>query len=260
MMKTPFVGLGTALLLAGPGAAAEKTAPGASVPPPRRVRVPRLTGEITLDGRLDEPVWRAAARVRLELNDGSGAVRDATTVRLWYDRDALHLGWTCRDTDIQATLTARDSRFWEEEVAEFFLTPGALSDYYELQWNPLGGVFDARIHNELDAATGLSRKFTGDWSFTAAGMRHAVRVEGTVGDATDTDRGWQAEVRLPFADLGVPAPRPGAVWRGNFYRFNRGGGQPAELQAWSPTRRPSFHEPGRFGFLEFGPPAAVPAH
>ena len=249
------------MLLGAPVWSGEKPAVvrSAEVPSPKHVRLPWLSGTVTLDGRLNEPVWRAAAVVHLERNDGSGAVREATAVRLWYNDHALYLGWTCHDADIQATFTQRDSRFWEEEVVECFLTPGGLSDYYELQWNPLGGVFDATIHNELDA-DGLSQKFEGDWDFTAGGMRHAVRVDGTVSDASDIDRQWQVEVRIPFADLGGRIPQPGDTWRGNFYRFNRGRGEPAELQAWSPTRRPSFHEPSRFGFLEFGAPHVPSAH
>ncbi|HKS38635.1 MAG TPA: hypothetical protein VJW76_15690, partial [Verrucomicrobiae bacterium] len=57
---------------------------------------------------------------------------------------------------------------------------------------------------------------------------------------------------VPFADLGEPPPKPKAVWRANLYRFNRAKGQPAELLSWSPTRLPSFHQPARFGYLEFG--------
>ena len=220
---------------------------------PARVVVPRLQGNVEVDGELSDPVWRKA--VVLEpffKNDGSGRGRELTTVRLWYDDAALYIGWTCRDTDIQATFTERDSKFWEEEVVEFFVTPGkALHRYFELQWNPLGGVFDAIITNELDER-GVSKSFKGDWSFTARKMTSAVAVRGTVQNSNDRDERWQVEVRLPFADLGVPAPKPGDVWRANFYRYNRGKDEPAELLAWSPTLLPGFHQPTRFGYLEFG--------
>jgi hypothetical protein len=162
------------------------------------------------------------------------------------------LGWTCQDIDILATLTNRDSKFWDEEVVEFFVTPDALTNYFELQWNPLGGVFDAIISNKLDPITGVSKSFEGDWSFTAAGMRSAVKLVGTPNNSSDKDQFWQVEVRLPFSDLKVPAPRPGDIWRCNFYRFNRTTGMPAEALSWSPTWLPGFHEPNRFGFLKFG--------
>ena len=201
---------------------------------------------------MNEAVWTKAALLSpFVLNDGSGPEREKTAVRIWYDDSALYLGWTCTDADIQATLTARDSKFWEEEVVEFFVTAGTLDRYFELQWNPLGGVFDAIISNKMDAR-GVSTNFTGDWSFTAKGMKSAVKLKGTAGNSNDKDEMWQAEVIIPFADLGEGAPKPKAVWRANFYRFNRTKGQPPELLSWSPTLLPGFHQPARFGYLEFG--------
>ncbi len=223
-----------------------------SLPAPKRVVVPKLQGAIKVDGELSEPVWAKAAVLQPFLrNDNSGRGREHTELRVWYDDEALYLGWTCRDVDIQATFTNRDSHFWEEEVVEFFVTPKNLNRYFELQWNPLGGVFDAIIDNDLDER-GVSKKFRGDWSYTAKGMTSAVKVKGTVQNSSDKDEFWQVEVRLPFADLDLPTPKPKEVWRGNFYRFNRTKGLPEELLSWSPTHYPSFHQPSRFGYLEFG--------
>lgn len=225
----------------------------ALLPAPNRIVVPKLKGAVTIDGDLSEPVWkRAAVLSPFEKNDGSGREREATVVRIWYDDTALYLGWTCTDTDVQATFTARDSKFWEEEVVEFFVTPKDLTRYFELQWNPLGGEFDAIITNELDAR-GVSKKFSGDWNFTAKGMKSAVKLKGTAGNASDRDEFWQVEVMIPFADLGQATPKPKDVWRANFYRFNRGNGLPVDQVSWSPTRLTGFHQPSRFGMLEFGP-------
>ena len=221
-------------------------------PAPKRVVVPKLRGPLTVDGNLNEPVWNKAAMLSpFVLNDGSGPEREKTAVRIWYDDNALYLGWTCMDSDIQATFTERDSKFWEEEVVEFFVTAKTLDRYFELQWNPLGGVFDAIIDNKMNQR-GVSTNFTGDWSFTAKGMKSAVKVKGTVGQSNDKDEAWSVEVMLPFADLGELTPKPKTVWRANFYRFNREKDRTAELLSWSPTRLPGFHQPTRFGYLEFG--------
>jgi hypothetical protein len=223
-----------------------------TLPPPKRLIIPKLAGVIKLDGDLNEPVWKNAAAIEPFYHSGDyGGEREHTTVRLWYDDQALYLGWTCTDADIQATFTNRDSRFWEEEVVEFFVTPKPLDHYFEIQWNPLGGVFDAIITNVMDSK-GVSKSFQGDWSYTAKGMTSAVKVHGTVNDSSDKDDYWQVEVRLPFADLGEKAPKPGTVWRGNFFRFNREKGKPVEELSWSPTLLPGFHQPSRFGYLEFG--------
>lgn len=236
-------------------AAEPKSAPApdpATLPPPARAVVPKLSAKLVLDGVLDEPVWQKAALLGpFRRNTDGGPEPEGTTVRIWYDDTAIHLGWICRDSDIQATFTARDSKFWEEEVVEFFFTPSDLARYLELQWNPLGGEFDAVIVNDLDAR-GVSKKFTGDWSFTAKSMRSAVKVHGTVANSADRDEAWHVEVTIPFADLGYAPPRPGETWRANFYRFSRGKDQPVGQLAWSPTLLPGFHQPTRFGTLEFG--------
>ena len=243
------VGCLIALLAAS---AADKSPDPKSLPAPKRALVPKLQGPVAVDGDLSEPVWAKAAVLSPFLqNDGSGAELEKTVVRIWYDDTALYLGWTCADSDILATFTARDSKFWEEEVVEFFVTSKTLDRYFELQWNPLGGIFDATIDNKLDHQ-GVSTNFTGDWNFTAKGMKSAVKVKGTVGNSNDKDDSWQVEVVVPFADLGETAPKPSAVWRANFYRFNRAKDRSPELLSWSPTRYSSFHQPSRFGYLEFG--------
>lgn len=226
-------------------------APPSPKPEPKSTDIPRIDAQITIDGELDEPAWQKAARLTpFVLNETMQPARGSTDVRVWYDGSALYLGWVCDDVDIQATFTKRDSRFWEEEVAEFFVTPSALDKYFELQWNPLGATFDAIISNTL-GADGLSQKIAGDWSYTAAGMTFAVRADGTVQNSSDRDQRWTVEVRIPFSDFNVPTPKPGDMWRGNFYRFNRDTGAAVEQLSWSPTRLPNFHQPSRFGYLTF---------
>src|SRR5688572_26958613 len=246
----------TASLLLGAAAAltpltafaAETVADPKQLPAPERARVPKLNARVTIDGDLGDPVWqKAAVLTPFVPNAGTGRAREATTVRVWYDDTALYLGWTCLDSDVQATFTARDSRFWEEEVAEFFVTAKNLTRYFELQWNPLGGVFDAIITNDLDER-GVSKKFEGDWSYTAKGMRSAVRLKGTAANSSDVDEMWQVEVVIPFVDLEQATPKPGETWRANFFRFNRGKGHKEEAVSWSPTRLRGFHQPSRFGF------------
>lgn len=252
--KSKFQMLFVALcaLARAPAIAADSTPEPQTLPAPKRVVVPKLHGSVKIDGELSESLWNQAASLQpFYENETAGNELEHTELRLWYDDTALYLGWTCRDIDIQATFTNRDSKFWEEEVVEMFITPKALNQYFELQWNPLGGVFDAIITNTLDAK-GLSKAFEGDWSFTAKGMKSAVKLKGTPNNSDDKDEFWQVEVMVPFDDLGQTAPKPGDVWRGNFYRFNRTKGLPVEQLSWSPTLLPGFHQPTRFGFLEFG--------
>ena len=157
------------------------------MPDPKTAIVPRMDAQVKIDGVLDEQPWQKAARLTpFVRNDSTTPARVETEVRLWYDQAALYLGWICEDYDIQATFTQHDSRFWEEEVVEFFVTTGPLDRYFELQWNPLGGTFDAIIANDL-GPDGSSRQFKGDWSYTAESMTPR-REGGRVGAGLERSR------------------------------------------------------------------------
>ncbi len=219
---------------------------------PKHVVVPLIDGGLTIDGQLDDKPWKKAPKLTpFYLNDGSKAESETTTVRVLYDKTYLYLAWTCIDSNINATMTERDSNLWEEEVAEFFVTPHDPTRYFELQWNPLGTIFDAIITNTLDEK-GFSKSIKGDRSWHASNMKSAVVVDGKVGDDSVKDKEWRVEVAIPFADLNLDPPAKGDTWRGNFYRYNRTTGQKPELVSWSPTLTRTFHEPKRFGFIEFG--------
>ena len=67
---------------------------------------------------------------------------------------------------------------------------------------------------------------------------------------------WTAELRLPWASLGVSdAARLPRAWRLNLYRIDRPrDGSATEYSCWSPTLAtpPNFHLPARFGTLRLG--------
>ena len=64
-----------------------------------------------------------------------------------------------------------------------------------------------------------------DWDM--AGIRWAVNVDGTINDASDTDKGWTVEIAIPWQSLvplaGTKAlpPRGGDVWRIDCSRFQQ---------------------------------------
>jgi len=222
------------------------------LPLPKPVVIPKFNSTVKIDGNFHESVWTKAAVIHSLLrNDGSPLSDEQTEVRLWYNDHALFLGWICQDTNIQATMTNRDDQLWEEEAVEVFIAPNDLNRYFEFQWNPLGTAFDAVVTNALDSQ-GKSRSYNFDAAYTATNLTAAVVVKGTIGDARDRDESWQVEAMIPFTAFGPARPRPGDVWRGNFFRINRGTKPAAEFFSWSPTLTPWVHQPNRFGNLEFG--------
>jgi cellulose/xylan binding protein with CBM9 domain len=200
--------------------------------------VPRVE-RMRKQGGLDDASWSRVPAVALRrAQDGSDPLQ-ATAVRVAYDADALLVRFDCDDRDIWATHSLRDAPLWEEEVVELFVAPGPSdpSDYVEIEVNPLGAIFDARVMNPK----GTRGAMRVDATWNAVGLVAAVsrRSPGT----------WTAQLEIPWSDLcdGVP-PR---IWRANFFRIERPRDGEHEFSCWSPTLvdPPDFHKPLRFGRL-----------
>ena len=171
-----------------------------------------------------------------------------TALRLCHDGERLYVAFQCVDRDVWGSFTGRNQPLYEEEVVEAFLAPDAdPRRYFELEANPCGAWFEARVESpELDRR---SMRVDRDW--VCAGWERAVRVRGTLDRRDDRDVWWSAEWAIPFAALEASAPRPGTRWRANFFRIDREG--EGQFSAWVPTGAdpPDFHRPACFGWLEF---------
>jgi hypothetical protein len=210
----------------------------------------RTPEPIRIDGRLDEAVWSRAAPVGDFLfTDGKGAPQLPTEVKLCWDDRNLYLAFLAVDTDIWGTMKKRDDPIYEEEVVEAFLSSGGeVTKYYEFEWSPRNVVFDARV--ECPEWGDRSRmKLDTEWD--CQGQQSAVQVVGTLDKRDDIDQQWTVEAALPFSQIGRrgKAPAEGEEWRANFYRIDRAG--KGEFSCWSPTLKPDFHVPARFGKLVF---------
>jgi Carbohydrate-binding family 9 len=187
----------------------------------------------------DESCWSAVPAFSLRRADNGAAPLQATAVRVAYDREALFVRFDCDDRDIWATHVTRDAPLWEEEVVEVFLAPGERdpAEYLEIEVNPLGAVFDARVTNR----DGRRDSMRVDASWSPAGLAAAV--------SRPSPGCWRAELAIPWLDLCAGTPPP--VWRANFFRIERPHDGEHEFSAWSPTlvHPPDFHKPAKFGRL-----------
>jgi len=209
----------------------------------------RAAGPIAIDGRLDEPTWRAADVMALSLTDTGAKPRLGTVVRTLWDDRYLYVGFHCVDTDVWATMAGRDMPLWEEEVVEIFLDDDRDGiGYFELVCNPLGALVDVFCLHERH---GTRFKALRDWN--ADGVLVAVTVDGDPTRRDTRDRSWTAEWAIPFDQIvmapHVP-PANGDTWRANFYRIEQGR-DAVEYTAWSPTGEINYHHPERFGTLVF---------
>lgn len=211
---------------------------------------------VVVDGRLDERFWQHVPPLILGNSyDGSGGSPRTIVRACWTDHQLL-VAFECEDEDIWGTHKERDAPLYDEEVVEVFLSPtGDVRSYFEIEVSPHNVVFDAAIHNpDLNRETMVT-----ELAWTCSGLRTAVAIDGVVHDTPPRSRSkqgprghWSVEMAIPFSALGLEGPpTPGAEWRVNFYRIDRG--RREAYLAWSPTvKKPAdFHVPDRFGALRF---------
>jgi hypothetical protein len=208
--------------------------------------VHRTDAPIAIDGVLAEAAWDRAERAGPFVRSLDGQPCSARTVaRLLWDDDNLYVAFQAEDPDISTPFSRDDEPLYTSNVVEIFLNPsGDLRRYDEIELAPSNALFDASF-------TGRRQGMDLSWSSRA---RHAVHLDGTLNDSRDVDRGWTAELAIPFATLtGMPHPRPrrGDRWRFNLYRLRQGRGQPGEGQAYSPPMVGDFHALDRFATLRF---------
>ncbi len=244
----------------------------------------RTSSALRIDGRLDEPDWIAApwSDPFVDIRGTAGPIPPLRTrMKMLWDDQALYVAAELQEPQLWATLTERDAVIYQENDFELFLDPdGDTHRYAELEINALGTVWDLLLERPYrDGGPALS-----GWDI--AGLCAAVHLDGTLNDPSDTDRGWQVEIALPWSALegiapGGGPPREGAVWRANFsrvaWRREVVGGTyvkaidpatgrtfPEDNWVWSPQRAVNMHEPEYWGRVLFrgvaaGSPPLVPA-
>ncbi|HUR83052.1 MAG TPA: carbohydrate-binding family 9-like protein [Thermoanaerobaculia bacterium] len=196
---------------------------------------------------MEEP-WSTppnSSSVRLRRATDAAAPRLSTSIAAWYDDQCVSFLFSAADDYIHATLHERDAPLYDEDVVEIFITPNALTRYYEFEVSPHGAIFDAII----DSPHGVRETMHADKAWNCPGLVAAVRkiIESNGAMSIDT------LIRIPFASLGTRVPDDGEQWRANFFRIDRHPGEGDEYTAWQPTMKnpPDFHVAAAFGILEF---------
>lgn len=210
-------------------------------------------GKLTLDGKLDEALWKELPAMRLKPMGNAPALD--TWARAYYTEDALVIGAYLADTHVWGLLVDRDADTWTEEVLEVFLdTNGDAQDYLELQVTPANVIFDARFEKRLGRGEGTRlEQINRARAWNLEGLQTAVHVDGTLNDEGQADRGWTVEIVLPFANIPGAGQRPkvGDSWHLNLYRFDVPKPKSPLAYGWSTEPMGDFHQVDKFGRITF---------
>ncbi len=211
-------------------------------------KIPRATAAPVIDGEFEaDKAWADALKLGAFSHTMTGEPSARPTqVRLMWDDENLYVAMQAKDDFLKSEYTEHDDTLWKADAFEVFLDPrGDKKDYYELQVSPAGVVFDSHL--------ATYRKNRNEWT---SQMVAKVSTQGKVNDESDEDKGWTAELAIPFASFdrggGVP-PKPNDKWRANFFRVDITKTKP-KYSAWSPPLRGDFHALDKFGELVFWTP------
>ena len=173
------------------------------------IDVPRIDTAVAIDGNLDEPVWRRAARLtgfsQYQPVDGRPA-EEPTEVLVWYAPDAIYFGIKAREIHgnvVRATHANRDNIDSEDQVQILLDTDNSRQIAFLFGVNPYGVQQDGTRSAQFGGGAGGA-------SATGGGFQNINPLEGSVDLNPDyffeskgrlVEGGYDVEVRIPFKSL-----------------------------------------------------------
>lgn len=205
----------------------------------------RAAAPIAVDGDLKKEVWTGVSRSQRfgDLETGCRQTLFDTWAAMQWDDRHLYVAFWLEDRDVCCTGARPSPLGWEENCAEI-LVAGAAA-HGRIAVNPAGRVSTAFFIfkdgyqrggrydvPEFDLAAHQPSVFGGDagpkhrrgmrWGFLPwqiPGLQVGVRVNGALDDRSSIDRGWTAEIAVPWEALKWLAPEGatslncGDAWR-----------------------------------------------
>lgn len=219
-------------------------------PPPEdpvEVEARKVTGSLSVDGRLDESEWQNGTAVedffRVEPRQG-GPIRYKTKVKFLYDEKNLYVGAWCMDSvglkGIRVQDLRRDFGWGNNDIFGVALDPQNLKQYAQaFQTTPYGNQRDLQNFN--------GNNFDNGWN-----TLWRVRTQRS-------DEGYTVEMSIPFKTLRYDLPEPGkpVEWGVTLVRYARRDIEvstfPAIPQSFTPYR---MTYAAKLKGIEVPPPAA----
>ena len=217
-------------------------------PPAARPRLSvKPTRDFEVTGKGDHAAWQNSDWTQLTRRQPDGHPYDAR-FKMLYSDTGLYFLMDGTDRTLTATMTDDFMDLWNEDVFEVFLWPDERYPvYFEYEISPLNRELPIIIPN-------FGGQFLGwrPWHYEGTRLtRKSTSTSGGLKEPHATIDGWRAEFFIPYVLLkplqNVP-PKPGTVWRANFYRMDHDGGK---LTQWGWVPLENFHNYQQFGDLVF---------
>lgn len=193
----------------------------------------------TIDGKIDE--WTKFPAASLVDNVTNKQVKPDT--KIWFSSDDKNLYIAGQVDEPSGKFNSkgkqeRDYPIWKGADIEIFICSdrpevasagfSQRSQFHQIIINEEGSIYDA-------------------YQKTGGRADNSVNIDFEL-KVNKYPKGYDFEIKIPFASLGSKAPKPGDNWPINIFRTHKG--NKTSYHSWAPTRG-SFHDTSRYGVLKF---------
>jgi len=223
--------------------------------------------KITIDGVASEESWEKSKSTDLFIDiEGTKIPKYETSVKMLWDHEFVYFFAEIKEPHVWGDLKKRDTIVFYNNDFEIFIDPdNDTHNYYEFEVNALNTLWDLFITKPYREGTPVLN----DWD--ANGFKSAVKINGTLNNAKDIDKGWAIEIAIPFKVFKTSyyqnnIPKD-IFWRLNFSRVNwdfeihnnkyyRKKDQKGKFESeynwvWSPMGVINMHRPEDWGYVYF---------
>ena len=227
---------------------------------------------IKIDGNITKPAWSKAEWTDyfIDIEGNSKPVpRFKTRAKMLWDENYLYIAAEIEDPQVWATIKKRDAVIFHDNDFEIFIdTHGTTHKYYELEINAFATAWDLFLVKPYRDAGSAAIN-----SWDIRGLKVAVKILGTINNPNDIDKGWTAEIAIPWSVLkesyvNDSTPKNGEQFRLNFSRVEwktkvingkyvketdpkTNQPYPEDNWLWSPQGVINVHYPEMWGFVQF---------
>ncbi len=227
-------------------------------------------GPIIIDGKLDDLQWKKAKWTNnfVDIRGTKNIPRFCTKAKMLWDENYFYIATELEETDIWATLTAKDDTIFNDNCFEVFIDPdGDTQNYCELEINALNTIWDLLL---IKTYRDYKKPAVSGWEIK--GLKTNISIDGSLNKTGDKDSLWTIEIAFPWkvfkelTNLPVP-PRHNDQWRVNFLRVEwmneslngnyRKKSDPltrkpsVDFWSWCPQGIVNIHYPEMWGYVQF---------
>ena len=220
-----------------------------------QVLVKKTSKKIDLSLNWDGEIWNKIDAFSLTyVVPGSSEIYPDVKIKIARDTDSIAVLFRVQDQYVRSVCQETNGSVCRDSCVEWFVEPTPGKGYFNFELNAGGYLHLSHVEDPTRLPEGGFAKHYFPSQQETAVIDVITSMPEVVEPEIQEPVIWHALIRVPFSFfekmLGMVDARPGAVWRGNFYKCGDKTSYPHWL-TWNPVGELNFHRPQDFGPIVF---------